>query len=49
MARKTSPLNVSQRQLGHANLAIPSSYLQGIGSGEIVHGRRAPAAVALGP
>lgn len=55
MAREGVPLNVIQRQLGHADLGITSVYLQGIDSGEIVevvHGRRAPvipAAVALGP
>lgn len=55
MAREGIPLNVIQRQLGHADLGITSVYLQGIDSGEIVevvHGRRAPvipAAVALGP
>lgn len=48
------PLNVIQRQLGHADLGITSVYLQGIENGEIVdvvHSRRAPvipAAVALG-
>jgi Phage integrase family len=55
MAREGVPLNVIQRQLGHADLGITSVYLQGIDGGEIVdiaHGRRAPviqAAVALGP
>jgi site-specific recombinase XerD len=55
MAREGVPVNVIQRQLGHADLGITSVYLQGIDSGEIVeivHGRRAPvipAAVALGP
>ena len=55
MAPEGVPLNVIQRQLGHADLGITSVYLQGIDSGEIVevvHGRRAPmipAAVALGP
>jgi site-specific recombinase XerD len=45
MAREGVALNVIQRQLGHANLAITSVYLQGIDSGEIidtVHSRRAP-------
>jgi integrase len=45
MARERVPLNIIQRQLGHANLGITSIYLQGIDSGEItdaVHGRRAP-------
>jgi integrase len=39
------PLNVIQRQLGHANLGITSVYLEGIDNAEIidtVHGRRAP-------
>jgi site-specific recombinase XerD len=55
MPREGVPLNVIQRQLGHADLGITSVCLQGIDSGEIVdvvHGRRAPvipAAVALGP
>ncbi len=55
MAREGVPLNVIQRQLGHANLGITSVYLQGIDSGEIIdidHSRRAPvipAATALGP
>lgn len=45
MAREGVPLNVIQRQLGHANLGITSIYLQGIDSAEIidiVHSRRAP-------
>ena len=45
MAREGVPLNIIQRQLGHANLGITSIYLQGIASGEIVaavHGRPAP-------
>ena len=45
MAREGVPLNIIQRQLGHANLGITSIYLQGIDSGEIidaVHSRRAP-------
>jgi site-specific recombinase XerD len=45
MAREGVPLNIIQRQLGHANLGITSIYLQGIDSGEIidaVHGRSAP-------
>jgi hypothetical protein len=40
------PLNVIQRQLGHANLGITSIYLQGIDNSEIintVHARPAPA------
>jgi site-specific recombinase XerD len=39
------PLNVIQRQLGHANLGTTSIYLQGIDTEEIiatVHDRRAP-------
>jgi site-specific recombinase XerD len=53
MAREGVPLNVIQRQLGHANLGVTSIYLQGIDSGEIidtVRRRRAlviPAAAAL--
>jgi len=45
MAREGVPLNVIQRQLGHADLGITTVYLQGIDSGEIVdvvHRRRAP-------
>lgn len=45
MAREGVPLNVIQRQLGHANLGITSVYLEGIDSAEIidaVHARRAP-------
>ncbi len=45
MARERVPLNVIQRQLGHANLRVTSIYLQGIDSAEIitaVHARRAP-------
>jgi integrase len=53
MAREGVPLNVIQRQLGHANLGVTSVYLQGIDSGEIietVRNRQAPvipAAAAL--
>jgi site-specific recombinase XerD len=53
MAREGVPLNVIQRQLGHANLGVTSIYLQGIDNGEIietVRRRRAPvipAAAAL--
>jgi site-specific recombinase XerD len=53
MAREGVPLNVIQRQLGHANLGVTSIYLQGIDSGEIietVRSRRSPvipAAAAL--
>lgn len=45
MAREGLPLNIIQRQLGHANLGITSIYLQGIDNGEIieaVHRRGAP-------
>ena len=45
MPREGVPLNVIQRQLGHANLGITSVYLEGIDNAEIidtVHGRRAP-------
>ena len=45
MAHEGVPLVVIQRQLGHANLAITSIYLQGIDSNEIietVHGRPSP-------
>ena len=45
MAREGVPLNVIQRQLGHANLGVTSVYLQGIDKSEIietVHARPAP-------
>ena len=45
LAREGVPLNVIQRQLGHANLGTTSIYLQGIDTEEIiatVHSRRAP-------
>ena len=45
LARESVPLNVIQRQLGHANLGTTSIYLQGIDTEEIiatVHARRAP-------
>jgi integrase/recombinase XerD len=45
LAREGVPLNVIQRQLGHANLGITSVYLQGIDNAEIietVRSRRAP-------
>ncbi len=45
MAREGVPLNVIQRQLGHADLGVTSVYLQGIDSTEVisaVHGRSAP-------
>ena len=45
LAREGVPLNIIQRQLGHANLGITSIYLQGIDPEEIiatVRMRRAP-------
>jgi site-specific recombinase XerD len=45
LAREGVPLNVIQRQLGHANLGATSIYLQGIDTEEIivaVEARRAP-------
>jgi site-specific recombinase XerD len=45
MAREGVPLNVIQRQLGHANLGVTSIYLQGIDTAEIVEtvrSRRGP-------
>jgi site-specific recombinase XerD len=45
LAREGVPLNIIQRQLGHANLGTTSIYLQGIDPEEIiaaVHMRRAP-------
>ena len=45
MAREGVPLNVIQRQLGHASLGITSVYLQGIDNSEIIdtiHARAAP-------
>jgi site-specific recombinase XerD len=53
MAREGLPINVIQRQLGHANLGVTSIYLQGIDSGEIIEMVRTrrppviPAAAAL--
>jgi integrase len=56
MAREGVPLNVIQRQLGHANLGITSVYLQGIDNSEIIRprtsatddaGQRRPGLVAL--
>jgi site-specific recombinase XerD len=55
MAREGIPLNVIQRQLGHANLGVTSIYLQGIDPTEIietVRARRPPmiaASAALAP
>lgn len=54
MAREGVPLNVIQRQLGHANLGVTSIDLQGIDNAEIIetgHARHAPvlpASTALG-
>jgi site-specific recombinase XerD len=45
MAREGVPLNVIQRQLGHANLGVTSFYLQGIDSGEIIETVSAHAAL----
>ena len=45
MAREGVPLNVIQRQLGHANLGVTSIHLQGIDPAEIietVRSRRGP-------
>jgi site-specific recombinase XerD len=45
LAREGVPLNIIQRQLGHANLGTTAIYLQGIDPDEIiatVHMRRAP-------
>jgi len=45
MAREGVPLNVIQRQLGHADLGVTSVYLQGIDNTEViaaVHSRQAP-------
>ena len=45
LSEKSVPLNVIQRQLGHADLGTTSIYLQGIDTEEIiaaVHARRAP-------
>jgi site-specific recombinase XerD len=41
MARGGIPLNVIQRQLGHANLGVTSIYLQGIDPTEIIETVRA--------
>jgi site-specific recombinase XerC len=52
MAREGVPLNVIQRQLGHANLGITSVYLQGIDNAQIidtVHSRRAVVVLAMRP
>jgi site-specific recombinase XerD len=47
MAREGVPLNVIQRQLGHANLGITSVYLQGIDNSEIIETVGARAAPML--
>jgi site-specific recombinase XerD len=47
MAREDVPLNVIQRQLGHANLGITSVHLQGIDNSEIIETVRARAAPTL--
>jgi site-specific recombinase XerD len=53
MAREGVPINVIQRQLGHANLGVTSIHLQGIDNSEIIETVRArqapviPAAAAL--
>ena len=47
MARESVPLNVIQRQLGHANLGITSVYLQGIDNSEIIETVGARAAPTL--
>jgi integrase/recombinase XerD len=36
MAREGVPLNVIQRQLGHADLGVTSVYLRGIGNTEVI-------------
>jgi site-specific recombinase XerD len=36
LARESAPLNVIQRQLGHANPGTTSIYLQGIDTEEII-------------
>jgi Phage integrase family len=45
MAREGVPLNVIQRPLGHTDLGVTSTYLQGIDCAEIIntiHNRRPP-------
>ena len=37
MSREGVPLVVIQRQLGHADVGITSSYLRGIDNTEIIH------------
>jgi site-specific recombinase XerD len=36
MAREGLPINVIQRQLGHANLGVTSIYLQSIDSRDVI-------------
>jgi site-specific recombinase XerD len=51
MAREGVPLNVIQRQLGHADLGVTSVYLHGIDNTEVisaVRSRRAPTMPASG-
>lgn len=51
MAREGVPLNVIQRQLGHADLGVTSVYLQGIDNTEVisaVRSRHAPVMPAAG-
>jgi integrase/recombinase XerD len=36
MAHEGVPLTVIQRQLGHSNLGVTSTYLQGIDNAEII-------------
>jgi integrase/recombinase XerD len=45
LVREGVPLNVIQRELGHSNLGVTSTYLQGIDNAEVinaVHTRRPP-------
>ena len=44
LAREGAPLNIIQRQPGHANLGTTSIYLQGIDPGEIITAVRTPRA-----
>ncbi len=37
MSREGTPLLVIQRQLGHADLAVTSTYLRAIDNTEIIH------------
>jgi integrase/recombinase XerD len=47
MAREGVPLNVIQRQFGHANVGITSGYLQGIDNSESIDTIHAGAAPML--